>query len=141
MNEPSLYQDNSVFITKTRAVIGGTTYAVSNVTSVAMVVIPPNKTIAIALISVGLVTAASGICLASLSFAERQLGVSPTEICLVTAGLGALLTGIYLALAAKPSFAMRFSSAGGETNVFTSKNRDYIQKLVNAMNQAIVARG
>lgn len=41
----------------------------------------------------------------------------------------------------KNEYAVRISTNAGEVNSIISKDRDYIQKIVNALNEAIIHRG
>jgi hypothetical protein len=41
----------------------------------------------------------------------------------------------------KATFWVRLTAAGGETNALGSKQRDYIQTVINALKEAIVKRG
>ncbi|OGC81519.1 MAG: hypothetical protein A2V81_04430 [Candidatus Abawacabacteria bacterium RBG_16_42_10] len=60
-------------------------------------------------------------------------------ICFV-GGLILLIWGIASANNAKPTFAVRIGTAGGESNVLESSDSEHIQKIVDAMNKAIVYR-
>ena len=52
--EETIYSDNAVVVTNTRVIIGGTTYALRNITSVEMVSTPPRIGGAILLLVLGL---------------------------------------------------------------------------------------
>ena len=41
----------------------------------------------------------------------------------------------------KDEYSVRISSNSGEANGFRSKDKDYIQKIVNALNDAMIHRG
>jgi len=49
--------------------------------------------------------------------------------------------GIAIAVMTKPSYVVRIGSASGEANALVSKDRAFVGKIVNAMNEAIVKRG
>ena len=54
-HEFTYYSSGNVLVTSTRAVFGATTYAMANITSVAMGVIPPNRWLGFLVILTGLV--------------------------------------------------------------------------------------
>jgi len=56
-------------------------------------------------------------------------------------GLLILAGGIALAIMSKPTYAVRIGSASGESNALVSKNGEYIENIVAAMNDAIIKRG
>jgi len=121
MSEASYYQDGTVSITNARAVLGGKTYAMANITSVSMATIPANRKPGIVIAIIGLLIA----------------GVTNGGII----GLLILAAGIVLAVIVKPSYVVRIGSASGEADGLVSPNIEYIQKIVNAVNEAIIKRG
>lgn len=130
MSEVNYYQDGAVTVTNARAVLGGKTYAMANITSVSMGMRPANRVVGIVVALVGLVIAAcSAAAGGDASFGGILFGI------LV---LGA---GIALTVMAKPSYIVRIGSASGEADGLVSKDREHIQKIVNAMNEAIIRRG
>jgi hypothetical protein len=56
-------------------------------------------------------------------------------------GIIGIVGGITLMVRAKPTYVVRIGSASGEANALASKDRDHIQKIVDAMNEAIIKRG
>eukprot|EP01133_Synstelium_polycarpum_P011074 gene11074-12905_t len=52
-----------------------------------------------------------------------------------------LAIGILLLVLIKNEFAVRISTNSGEVNSVVSKDRLHIQKIVNALNEAIIHRG
>ena len=130
MNAPETkyLEDGNVIVTNARAVLKGKTFAMVNITSVSMGEVPPNRMIWIILALVGVAIAGC-----SLSSGKVNLG----------GVLGILLCifGLVIAAGLKKQYAVRIGSAGGETVGLSSFDREYIQKIVNAINQAIVNRG
>ena len=119
--------DRGVRITNTRAIIGTTTYAMANITSVSMGMKPANRTPGIAVAILGfLILLITGL-----------LGSSGGVI------FGVILLGIGILIAAivKPTCTVRIGSASGETDAVSSKDKKYIQVIVNAMNEAFMKRG
>jgi len=56
-------------------------------------------------------------------------------------GVFLLVVAIALLFLIKNEFAVRISTNSGESNSIVSKDKAYIQKIVNALNDAIVHRG
>ncbi|MCS3867576.1 hypothetical protein J3D55_000492 [Chryseobacterium ginsenosidimutans] len=56
-------------------------------------------------------------------------------------GLILIILGILILLSIKNEFAVRISTNAGEANSIVSKNKDYVQKIVSALNDAIIHRG
>ena len=117
--ETTLYQDGDILVTKQRAVLGGKTFAMSNITSVSMGVVPANTGIAWVLIIVGVLGA----------------------LCSYGLTLIVVAIGVYMLINAKPTYIVRLGSAAGEVDGLASRNREHIQQIVNALNEAIIRRG
>ncbi len=128
-DETAVYQDKNIHVTNLRAMLQGKTYAMANVTSVSMFTQYGNK-------APGVILAVLGglILLAALPGSEMRG-------CFGGLGLVMLVIGIAVAAAAKNIYWVRIGSASGETNALSSRDRDYIWGIVNAMNEAIVRRG
>lgn len=56
-------------------------------------------------------------------------------------GIIILILGFWWIFTIKNQYAVRISTNAGEVNSIVSKDRDYIQKIVNALNEAIIHRG
>lgn len=115
--------DNAVRITNTRAILGGKTYAMSNITSVSIVQKKINIVLVVILVLVGL---------SSLTLIGHSL-LASLVILAVCAGL------IYLLV--RPSYAVHLGSASGESEALVSRNRAQVEQIASAMNEAIVHRG
>jgi len=126
-DERTYYRDSNVTVTSTRAIFGTKTYAMANVTSVTLREDNPNKGVGCVLLVIGGV-----ISLATLLF-------YPT-----TAAIIACVT-VVLAIAAgtsqKRTYWVRVDSASAESDALSSPNREYVEKIVKAVNQAIIDRG
>jgi hypothetical protein len=129
VSENTYYQDGAVTVTNARAVLAGKTYAMANITSVSMAMRPANRGVGIAVALVGLAIAACSAAAGS----DASVGI--------LFGILALGAGIALAVMAKPSYIVRIGSASGEADGLVSKDKEHIQKIVNAMNEAIIKRG
>lgn len=49
--------------------------------------------------------------------------------------------GILMLIFMKGKYALRISTAGGEANVIESRDKEYIEKIAMAMNEAVIQRG
>ena len=126
--EVTFYADGrGVRITNTRLIIGATTYAMTNITSVSMRTIPANRVPGIVIAILGL------IILIGTGLLDSSVGII---IGVIVLGLG-----ILLAVIPKPKYTVRIGSASGETDAISSKDREYIQSVVTAINEAFIKRG
>ena len=118
--EISYYSDDrGVRITNTRAIFGKKTYVMGNISSISLGQKSPNYTFAIILVLCGLVS----------MFISAILGLI---VCII---------GILVALFAKGEYTVKITSASGETDALVDSDKDYIQDVVNAMQEAIIKRG
>lgn len=121
------FEDELVTVTRTRAIIAGTTYAMSNITSVRTFIVPKPFGVAIVaalLMLFGLFVAQSGI-------QGPGIGVS---------AVGVALLALYLWVL-KPKYWVRIGTAGAESNAVWSNDAQWTEGVVDAINEAIVARG
>ena len=125
--ETTFYSDErGVRITNTRAIVGATTYAMANITSVSTAVKPANRT-------PGIVVAILGLLVLVIT---GLLGSSGGVIF----GVIFLGLGILVAVIAKATYVVRIGSASGEADAISSKDEKYIQAIVQAMNEAFIKR-
>lgn len=120
-NEITFYQDVNVTVTQSRYVTNSKTYAMRNISSVHIFEIIKNRTLPIVMVIIGL--------LMLFSESSRVLGFILTAV------------GILILVLTKNEFTVRISTNSGEVNSIVSKDRSYIQNIVNALNDAIVFRG
>jgi len=120
-NEVTFYQDVNVTVTQSRYVTNSKTYAMRNISSVHIFEIIKNRTLPIMMVIIGF--------LMLFSESSRILGLI----------LSAL--GILILVLTKNEFTVRISINAGEVNSIVSKDRLYVQNIVNALNEAIVYRG
>ncbi|MXV14317.1 DUF6232 family protein [Hufsiella ginkgonis] len=121
INETTFYQDTTVVVTQSRFKTGSKTYAMRNISSVHVFEIKKSRTAPVLLVVAGL--------LMLLSEDARGLGAV------------LLVAGIILLLVIKNEFAVRISTNSGEANSIVSKNREYVQGIVDALSDAIIHRG
>ena len=125
--EQTYYQGDGVTITNSRAIMGGKTYVMANITSVAMQQIAADTSGSVNLAIVGVV-----VLVVSSIFSSTLIGII---------GFAIIVFAIYLFLNSKPEFAVAISAASGEQKALQSPDRATIEKIVAALNEAIIHRG
>jgi Zn-dependent membrane protease YugP len=118
--EKIFLKDNNVTVTQSRYIANSKTYTMRNISSVSLFTLKSSYTLEIILIILGVIILIAG-----------------------TIIIGGILVsiGILLMVLKKDEHAVRISTNSGEANSLTSKDKDYIKKIVNALNDAIVYRG
>ncbi len=119
MSEKQFFQYEDVKITNTRFVNGAQTYAMSNVTSVKSFEQKPKRLGGILVLLVGL-----------------AIAVNTPVVGLLIAGSA----GAYLAMQ-KTMYHVMLATAGGEVSALKTTQQEYLEKVVCALNEAIVYRG
>jgi hypothetical protein len=127
--EETVYKDGDVTVTTMRVMVGGTTYALRNITSVRMGTKPPNQ------IGPGLVILV-GVCLVVFAFMAEEFFVDGLNYFAFGASL--IVGGLFWLTELVPNYYLVFSSSSGEVQAFTSKNQSQIQKIVAGVNEAII---
>lgn len=118
--EQTFFSSGNVTVTNSRLIVDGQTYAMSNITSVAAASEKPSRVWPIVL---GL-------------FA---LFMAPAQVWVVVIGLAAV--AVWLWVSQKPKYWVSLSTSGGDKKAVWSHDRDWIQSVVQAVNNAIVSRG
>ena len=131
MSEITYYSQGEVQVTNVRAVLGGKTYAMTSITSVSIGAKAKSR-LWISLLSLVVYL---GLLIVIGSYVSGQI-LYPIAA-LLTIGLGIVLV---LRVPRRYSYTVRINSASGETDALSSKNRRDIEKIVDAMHQAIIAR-
>lgn len=119
LKEEVFYQDENVLISHTRMTLGGTTYATANITSVSTYRLKPSRKLEIIMGLIGL----------AVIFNDFFVG-------LILIGLAGLI--FYMK---KTKYIVKLSSNASEKDALRSTNKDYIYKIVEAINNAIIYRG
>ena len=119
--EITFYQDLNVTVTPSRYVTNSKTYAMRNISSVHTFEIVKSKTLPVILILVGLLFAL----------------INEAKII----GFILLAIGFITLFLIENEFAVRISTTSGEVNSIVSKDKTYVQKIVDALNDAIIHRG
>jgi hypothetical protein len=125
VSEETIYGDNKVTITTKRMIVGSTTYDLRNVTAVRLGHTAPPTTILICLMLFGIVLCGIGF--------GRPATFNPLP-------LGAVLIAVAAYLLAKhePLYYVRLISSSGESHALRSTGRDYIEKVIVSVNEAMV---
>jgi hypothetical protein len=118
--EHTFFKEGGVSVTNKRFIVPGQTYAMAAVTSVAFSEIPAKRGWPLFFAFIGLLLA--------LGDSTRVVG-----ILLLVAGIG-------VAVMMKSDYAVALRSAGGEIHATTSKDEQFITRVVEAINNAIVYR-
>lgn len=119
--EQKFYEDGNVIVTQSRFVASSKTYAMRNISSMSIGEIKKSKVFQILVIIVGVIMLTGE--------GTRVYGV-------VAIAMGALL--LYFI---RNEYSVRINSNSGENDGFVSKDRERIEKIVNAVNEAMVLRG
>lgn len=119
MDETTFFEYEDVKVTNARFISGSQTYAMSNVTSVKAFEQKPKRLGGILVLVVGLAIAVN----------------SPAVGAVI-----AIAAAIYL-YTQKTVFHVMLATSGGETSALKTHQREYLDKVVSALNQAIVHRG
>lgn len=119
MEEKTFFEYDGVKITNARFVVDGQTFAMSNITSVSTAQDDPSRIGPILLILFGLLMCAG----------------SPVV------GVPVAVLGVFWWSQQKAKFHVMLKTSGGEAKALTSKQKDYIGKVVSALNDAIIHRG
>lgn len=114
--------ENGITVTNARFITPGQTYAMSGVTSVKKLKKDPSRKPPIILGLFGLIAMAAG-----------ETGILVGILCIAGAVAWWMLS--------RPEFTVFLSSASGEAEAFSSNDGAFIARIVDALNDAIVARG
>ncbi len=135
--EPTYYSDKTgVRITPTRFVAPGktrnegpSTYAMANITSIKTEKRDPNRL-------GGIIIALFGLVLIFVGSNSQDSGI------VILLGVATILTGVAWAVLLKPTYFLKVSSASGETEPLApTKDRQYIESVASALNEALIKRG
>lgn len=119
MEEKVFFEHDDVKVTNARFITGSQTYAMSNVTSVKAFEEKPSRFGGIAILVIGLLVA---------------LGAPVIGLII------AALAGFYL-YSLKTYYHVMLFTAGGENSALKTEQKDYLNSVVNALNEAIIHRG
>ncbi len=121
-SEKVFYKDSTVIVTQSRYVTGNKTYIMRNISSVTISRITESR------------------------FGPKLITIIGILIIFISTNLQALgglliILGIIWYILIKDSFTVRISTNSGEVNSLRSKDKLYIEKIIKAINNAIIYRG
>jgi hypothetical protein len=126
--EVSFYSDGGgVRVTNSRLIIGQTTYAMLNITSVSRASQPPSRLGPLLFLIFGSLFVIAG-------FGGTQHGGAFLGVLLLAIG------GLWWMMQ-KTKYHLRISSASGEANAVTDTDQQRVDNIVQAVNEAIIGRG
>ena len=108
-----------ITVSRTRFVVGSQTFALANISSVRGVETPPSRTAPAVLLVVGVL-----FLFASIWF-----------------GLLVIAASITWMFFQKSTFSVVLTAAGGEVTAYSSEDSAFISRVIQALTEAIVARG
>ena len=122
MEEKSFFNEGDVSVSNARFIAQGQTYAMSGVTSVKSFRQDPSRKGPIIMGIIGVLALAGG-----------------GTVTIV--GLALIAGAVAMWFLQKPEFSVLLSTASGEAKALTSKDSEFISKVVGSLNNAIVHRG
>lgn len=122
MEEQTFFSQGEVTVTNARFVAAGQTYAMRGITSVKSGRTDPKKAGPLIVMLFGLAFLFQG-------GGTMVLGV------LVIAAAGYWLWSL------RPEFTVQLTSSAGEVKALTSKDKEFIEKVIDALNNSIIHRG
>ena len=131
--ERVLLEESGVTVTTARFMVGAQTYAMSSVNSVASFTVRESRLAAGCGVLIGVGFLLFG---ASAIFEPRSRGVG---ILLVLAAVALFV--VIGSKVAKHTYAVRLTTSSGQVEALQSKELEFVQRVVKALNDAIVARG
>lgn len=119
MDETTFFEHEGVRVTNSRFIVDGQTFAMTNITSVKPLEQKPNRVLPIILIVIGIIPALND----------------------AYGGLVLTLIGVIWLAMQKTTYHVMLHTAGGETSALKTFQKEYLQRVVTALNNAIVHRG
>jgi hypothetical protein len=132
-DEKVFLQDDNVFVSNSRVILSGVTYATSNITSVSTASTPPNRGCASLLLVAGVIVLLGSLAAFGSDAKSGLAGVLISAAILV--GAVAWLKSL------KPTFHLLLRSSSGEQKALSTSDEKLINRIVQAVSEAIVARG
>ena len=131
VSEITILKEGDITITNLRAIIGTKTYPMSNIASVSMRVNEPKLFLPIFFLTL------AGVCSVLVAIADMK-----EYSRYLTRGLYLIIAGILFFVISKATkYSVRIKISSGELNIFEAYDRNYVERIVEAMNEAIVLRG
>jgi hypothetical protein len=119
MEEKTFFEYEDVKVTNARFMTGSQTYAMSNITSIKAHKEPPSRLVGILILILG------------VGVATQEPGV----------GFIMVLAAAYYLYQQKTTYHVLLTTSGGETSALKTHQLKYINRVVGALNEAIIYRG
>ena len=133
-DEHVFLSDNDIYVSNTKVMLHGTTYATANITSVTKRFTPASKGCAVLLIVIGAFMTLGS--LGAIGSKEPGMGIVMFLIC-----AGIVIAGIAWFRSLKPTYHVVLASASGEREGMSSKDNDLVDRVIDAITNAITHRG
>jgi hypothetical protein len=130
VNEITLLKEGNVKITSSRVMIGTKSYALSDIMSVRVHENEPRLFTPIFFMLM------VGVCLALVALTNMQ---ELSHYLTIGSYIG-VTTFILFLLSRKTKYSVRVKSSVGELNILEAQDKDHVEKIVGAMNEAIINR-
>ena len=128
IKETTILQEGPIKITNQRTVIGTLTYSMSDIRSISVTKRAKSYK-PLWLVIVGI-----------LLIRWVQIEESGQFLEFFNIGIVLILVGIALVMIAKPTYAVKIGRVSGDDSILRSTNRTFIQRIADAMNNAITCR-
>ena len=128
MEEKVFHDSGAIKVTATRFMVDGGTYPIANISSVKSATKPASRAFAGILTVIGAFTLLGGL--------TAPDGARSAAIGIILLGLG-----IWLWRRAKPKYSVVLTTAGTEKQALESNDKQLIEGVIAALNDAIVHRG
>jgi Na+-translocating ferredoxin:NAD+ oxidoreductase RnfE subunit len=126
-SEFTILKEGNIKITNRRVIIGLKTYAMSNITSARVRTNEPKSFIPV------FVMVVAGICSVLVALVDMQEYSHFMTVSLYL-GIGVVL---FFLLSRKTKYSVRVRGSMGELTIFEANDRDYAERILGAMNEAI----
>lgn len=132
--ETVIHSEGNILVSTTRVVIGSTTYALANLTSVSKSKTVPDTSGNSAMIAIGAIVAFCALVAAIFQRSATAFGVA------IAAAIGAWLAAASLKKH-KPTYTFVIQTSSGQVQALTSPDERTIDRIVQAVSKAITTRG
>jgi hypothetical protein len=145
-NDKVFYTDgHEVIVTDTTFKVNKKEYKLLGITRHGFLTIKPHRAPGIFIFIIGLLVLLIGAFELLPVLTVRDVRVmnryiSANDVAVFSGALIAAL-GLFLAILAKPKYAVRISTAEGESNAVISRQQEYIRQIIDGLNRAFIARG
>jgi uncharacterized protein DUF6232 len=134
LEEKAFLNDGAVYVSNSRVVLQGTTYATANITSVSKRITPANTGCATLMIAVG------ALCLlGTLVALIAGTGSDMWGLVLISAII--IGVGVLIFRSQKPIYHVVLASSSGERQGLTTRDELLVNRVVGAITEAIIYRG